>query len=247
MVKRVMAQLLESGSIQRGYLGAQLAVIFEPHEALRLGLDRVHGALVERIFPGTPAAAADLRPSDVILQLNDNGHPQREPLHQPGERHAARPTRPHAGLAQSFAHHAGSRRRRLEQGPGPLQIHRQLTRLAATAHDWERKRTAPRSLRCSGKVKERVLDDLGQGSVLQSAVGRLHIEPLFHTHERQFPEPKTPFIDRQPRRFRPFLQFVLVAGNVEKALGRDAVREACEALLRIQTCSTPVLNGLPSS
>jgi serine protease Do len=70
MVKRIMTQLLTQGTVQRGYLGAQLAVVFEPHEALRLGLDRVHGALVERIYPNTPAAASDIRPGDVILQLN---------------------------------------------------------------------------------------------------------------------------------------------------------------------------------
>jgi serine protease Do len=70
LVKRVMAQMLYQGNIQRGFLGAQLAQILDPHEALRLGLDRVQGALVERIYPNTPASQADLRPMDVILQLD---------------------------------------------------------------------------------------------------------------------------------------------------------------------------------
>ena len=71
MVKSIMKQLLDKGTIQRGYLGAQLVQVFEPHEALRLGLDRVQGALVERIFPGTPAIKAGLRPQDVILQIDN--------------------------------------------------------------------------------------------------------------------------------------------------------------------------------
>jgi S1-C subfamily serine protease len=70
LVKRVMVQMLNGGSVQRGFLGAQLAQTLEPAEALRLGMNRVQGALVERVYPNTPAASADLRPLDVILQLD---------------------------------------------------------------------------------------------------------------------------------------------------------------------------------
>jgi S1-C subfamily serine protease len=69
LARRVMRQLLEQGSVARGYLGLQLASSFEPNDALRLGLDRVRGAWVERVYPDTPAAAAALRPGDVILQV----------------------------------------------------------------------------------------------------------------------------------------------------------------------------------
>src|SRR5262249_45822851 len=58
LVKRVTRQLLERGSVARGYLGMQLAASFEPADALRLGLDRVQGAWVEAVFPDTPAATA---------------------------------------------------------------------------------------------------------------------------------------------------------------------------------------------
>jgi S1-C subfamily serine protease len=71
LVKRVMNQLLAQGSVQRGYLGMQLVLTFEPNEALKLGLDRVKGALVEKVYPGTPAADAGLQPSDVILQIEN--------------------------------------------------------------------------------------------------------------------------------------------------------------------------------
>ncbi|MBL8792704.1 MAG: trypsin-like peptidase domain-containing protein [Planctomycetia bacterium] len=71
LVKRVMGQLLENGSVARGYLGVQLAGSFEPADALKLGLNRVQGALVEAVYPDTPAAAAGLRQGDVLLQVDD--------------------------------------------------------------------------------------------------------------------------------------------------------------------------------
>ncbi|HEV3203368.1 MAG TPA: trypsin-like peptidase domain-containing protein, partial [Gemmataceae bacterium] len=60
LVNRVMQQLLEKGAVTRGYLGMQLAQSFEPADALKLGLDRVQGAMVETIYQDTPAAAAGL-------------------------------------------------------------------------------------------------------------------------------------------------------------------------------------------
>jgi serine protease Do len=70
LVKRVMRQLLEKGSVARGYLGMQLAPSFEPADALKLGLDRAQGALVETVYAETPAAAAGLRAGDVVLQVD---------------------------------------------------------------------------------------------------------------------------------------------------------------------------------
>jgi S1-C subfamily serine protease len=79
LVKAVLRQLLEAGSVTRGYLGMQLAQAFEPAEAWRLGLDRVQGALVEAVYPETPAAVAGLKPNDVILQVD--GVPMRNENH----------------------------------------------------------------------------------------------------------------------------------------------------------------------
>jgi serine protease Do len=70
LVKRVARQLLEKGSVSRGYLGLQVAASFEPADALKLGLDRVQGAWIERIYEGTPAAAAGLKVNDVVLQVD---------------------------------------------------------------------------------------------------------------------------------------------------------------------------------
>jgi S1-C subfamily serine protease len=79
LVKQVVRQLLEHGIVARGYLGMQLASSFEPAEALKLGLDRVQGALVEAVYPDTPAVAAGLRANDVVLQID--GMPVRNENH----------------------------------------------------------------------------------------------------------------------------------------------------------------------
>ncbi len=71
MVKRIAAQLTEKGYVPRGYLGVQLASALEPSEALRLGLNRVSGALVEIVHPNTPASAAGLQAGDVLLRIED--------------------------------------------------------------------------------------------------------------------------------------------------------------------------------
>lgn len=70
LVKRIVKQLLDKGSVSRGYLGMQLAPSFEAADALRLGLDRLHGALVESVYPETPAAAAGLKAGDVVMQVD---------------------------------------------------------------------------------------------------------------------------------------------------------------------------------
>ena len=70
MVKRVAKQLVEKGSVSRGYLGVQLAQSLEAAEAFKLGLDKAQGALVESVYADTPAATAGLRGNDVILQVD---------------------------------------------------------------------------------------------------------------------------------------------------------------------------------
>jgi serine protease Do len=70
LVKRIIDQLLDRGSVARGYLGLQVAQSFEPADAALLGLTHAQGALVETVYPSTPAAEAGLRSRDVILEVD---------------------------------------------------------------------------------------------------------------------------------------------------------------------------------
>src|SRR5437763_10024050 len=51
MVKKIVAQLLEKGSVTRGYLGLQVVSSFEAADAVKMGLSRAQGAWVETIYP----------------------------------------------------------------------------------------------------------------------------------------------------------------------------------------------------
>jgi S1-C subfamily serine protease len=70
MVQKIAIQLLDKGRVTRGFLGVQLAPGFESADAIKLGLAKAQGALVDGAHPDTPAAAAGLRRSDVILELD---------------------------------------------------------------------------------------------------------------------------------------------------------------------------------
>jgi serine protease Do len=70
LIKTVVKQLLEKGSVTRGYLGLQVAASFEAADAAKLGLDKAQGALVEVVYPDTPAAAAGIRAKDVVLEVD---------------------------------------------------------------------------------------------------------------------------------------------------------------------------------
>ena len=69
LVKTIVKQLLENGSVARGYLGLQVAAVFESADAAKLGLEKAQGALVEVVYPETPAAAAGIKPKDVVLEI----------------------------------------------------------------------------------------------------------------------------------------------------------------------------------
>ncbi len=92
LAKRVSKELLEKGVVSRGYLGLQVAPAFEAADAIKLGLDRVNGAWVERVYDGTPAALAGLKANDVVLQVdgitirNDNHLINMISTMQPGQR-----------------------------------------------------------------------------------------------------------------------------------------------------------------
>lgn len=70
--RRVIEDLLRFGELQPLWTGARL-VSLDPELARRYGLDVRRGALVLKVYPDSPAAAAGLREKDVIVSLG--GHP----------------------------------------------------------------------------------------------------------------------------------------------------------------------------
>lgn len=70
-LRQILPQLKDEGRVRRGYLGVSIANLdFEGAEAF--GLESTDGALIQDVIENTPAAAADLRPGDVILEVD--GH-----------------------------------------------------------------------------------------------------------------------------------------------------------------------------
>lgn len=68
LAKNVQKQLLETGSVRRGYLGVQIKPI-DPEVADRLGVKDKSGVVIGRIFEGSPAAKAGLKEGDIITTV----------------------------------------------------------------------------------------------------------------------------------------------------------------------------------
>jgi serine protease Do len=69
IVRPVVEQILRYGEIRRGWLGVRLANL-SAAAAERAGYRGENGAVVTRVTPDGPAAAAGLRPGDVVLSFN---------------------------------------------------------------------------------------------------------------------------------------------------------------------------------
>lgn len=72
IVARTARGLVESGRVSRGYLGVDLDDQFNADAARNLGLSHPVGSRVTAMSggPNSPAARADIRPEDVIVQFN---------------------------------------------------------------------------------------------------------------------------------------------------------------------------------
>lgn len=70
LVHRVVDHLLEYGSVKRAYLGVKLDSEFDYEAAQQLSLYRIRGARILEVYPNTPAARANLKYNDVILEFN---------------------------------------------------------------------------------------------------------------------------------------------------------------------------------
>ncbi|HXG15875.1 MAG TPA: trypsin-like peptidase domain-containing protein [Calidithermus sp.] len=81
MARRVMSQLIDQGKVTRGWIGVALQPL-SAELAQALGVRDGRGAVVARVYPSSPAAAAELRPQDVIVgfdgvPVEDYSHLQR--------------------------------------------------------------------------------------------------------------------------------------------------------------------------
>jgi serine protease Do len=70
IVRPVVEQILRYGEIRRGWLGVRLANL-NAAAAERAGYRGESGAVVTRVTPGGPAAAAGLRPGDIVLKFGE--------------------------------------------------------------------------------------------------------------------------------------------------------------------------------
>ncbi len=71
MAKPIFSQLIQKGSVSRGYMGVTIQPVTE-ELAQSFGLKQAKGALVNDIIKGGPADKAGIRQGDVITALNGN-------------------------------------------------------------------------------------------------------------------------------------------------------------------------------
>jgi Do/DeqQ family serine protease len=70
MAIEMVEKLLDGGGkVRRGFLGVSLQPV-EPDLAEALGWKESYGVAISHVYPGTPAAQAGLKPSDIILKYN---------------------------------------------------------------------------------------------------------------------------------------------------------------------------------
>ncbi len=68
LARLIADQLISSGQVTRGWLGVSIQPL-DAALAESFGMDRVTGALVTRVLPGTPAEKAGIRRGDVLLSF----------------------------------------------------------------------------------------------------------------------------------------------------------------------------------
>ncbi|HEX5645996.1 MAG TPA: Do family serine endopeptidase [Nitrospira sp.] len=71
MAKQVIEHLLAKGRVARGWLGVGIQPL-TPELAKKFGVAESEGVLVNEVFPHDPAAAAGIKPGDVIVRID--GH-----------------------------------------------------------------------------------------------------------------------------------------------------------------------------
>jgi serine protease Do len=70
LARRVMENLIQHGSVQRGFLGIRLSDASQEMVSA-FGLPDNQGALVEQVLPGLPAEKAGIQHGDFIIKVNE--------------------------------------------------------------------------------------------------------------------------------------------------------------------------------
>lgn len=70
LTRAVVTDLIEDGKIDRGYIGVAISTIDDNVTAKGLGLDKVGGVLVNKIYEGSAGEEAGLKMGDVILEVD---------------------------------------------------------------------------------------------------------------------------------------------------------------------------------
>jgi serine protease DegQ len=74
LAKRVLEQIIETGSVTRGWFGIEAAPL-TPELADSLGIKGARGAIVANIEPGSPAAKSGMKLGDVIMRIGERPVP----------------------------------------------------------------------------------------------------------------------------------------------------------------------------
>jgi serine protease Do len=75
--RKVIQDLMRYGQVHSAWIGAVTATL-TPEEAKRIGLQPIKGALIARVFGGSPAQAAGLKAGDVITSVTGKPVDSRE-------------------------------------------------------------------------------------------------------------------------------------------------------------------------
>ena len=71
MVRKIVADLVEFGSVQRAYMGIEM-IDLDAQIAKKLNVDEVSGVYVSKLVSGGAAEKAGIRSGDIILGINDS-------------------------------------------------------------------------------------------------------------------------------------------------------------------------------
>ena len=70
LAKRIMDDLIDDGTVSRGYLGLSFGGEVDQTMALALGIDETRGIIVGEVVEGGPSDKAGLKVNDIIVSMN---------------------------------------------------------------------------------------------------------------------------------------------------------------------------------